>query len=51
MDASEVEAAIWGVRITFGLLNKTFSLAGSFEKTSTAAPAIKFTFKASFKSF
>ena len=51
IDASVVEAAICGVAITFGLLNKTFSFAGSFEKTSTAAPAIKPSFKASFKSF
>ena len=51
MEASVVDAAIWGVNTTFGLLNKIFSYAGSFEKTSTAAPAIKFSFRASFKSF
>ena len=49
--ASVVDAAIWGVNITFGFLNKIFSLAGSVEKTSTAAPAIRFAFRASFKSF
>ena len=51
MEASVVEAAICGVNTAFGLLNKIFSFAGSLEKTSTAAPAIKFSFKASFKSF
>ena len=51
IDASVVDAAIWGVKITFGLLNKMFSFAGSFEKTSKAAPAIKFSFNASFRSF
>ena len=51
IDASVVEAAIWGVSITFGLLNKTFSFDGSLEKTSTAAPAIRPSFNASFKSF
>ena len=40
IDASVVDAAICGVTIAFGLLNKIFSFAGSFEKTSTAAPAI-----------
>ena len=36
IEASVVEAAMWGDKITFGLLNKIFSFAGSFEKTSTA---------------
>ena len=31
IEASAVDAAICGVNITFGLLNKIFSLAGSFE--------------------
>ena len=51
MDASLVDAAICGVKITLGFLKRMFSLAGSFEKTSIAAPAIKLLFKASFKSF
>ena len=34
IEASVVDAAICGVNTAFGLLNKTFSLAGSFEKNT-----------------
>ena len=36
---------MWGVSRTFGLLNKILLFAGSSEKTSIAAPLIKFSFK------
>ena len=41
IEASVVDAAIWGVNIKLGVLNKILSLAGSSEKTSRAAPLIK----------